>query len=182
MLWHKVRDFSGSAALFLDRDGVINEKIENGYVLDYDRDFRFIRDFATCARRFTEADIPLIVISNQSCVDRNKISRRELGVLMHRMIGDLRAEHVNICGYVICPHLPEAGCTCRKPAAGLLHRAAAFFGLRLWDCPFIGDSVTDMEAALAAGSPGLLVNPREPRQYRETFRDALHYMTARMAA
>ncbi len=180
--WQDNRVSHAAAALLVDRDGVINRKIDGGYVLDYDRDFRFIPEFLSCARRFSEAQIPIVVISNQSCIGRGLACAQALTVIMDRMIRGAAAAGVRISGYAICPHSPQDRCACRKPAAGLLQSAAARFQLRLWNCPFIGDSATDMEAAHAAGCPGMLVDANDPIHYRDTFREAFSYMCARIAA
>jgi len=58
---------------------------------------------------------------------------------------------------VYCPHHPDAGCDCRKPAAGLLHRLARQYGVTLADVPVIGDSRRDLEAARATGARPILV-------------------------
>lgn len=180
--WHDEHAPRARAALLVDRDGVVNRKIDGGYVLDYARDFRFIPDFIHCARRFCEAGVPIVVLSNQSCVGRGLMSEQQLRAVMERMIAELRIYGVRLSGYLICPHAPGEGCACRKPAPGLLHGAAAMFGLHLWDCAFIGDSPSDLEAARAAGCPGMLVNATQPARYRDAFKDAFSYICAALAA
>jgi histidinol phosphatase-like enzyme len=59
--------------------------------------------------------------------------------------------------FVICPHAPGAGCTCRKPAPGLVLRAAALLGVAPQHCAVVGDIGADVEAAAAAGARGVLV-------------------------
>jgi D-glycero-D-manno-heptose 1,7-bisphosphate phosphatase len=62
-----------------------------------------------------------------------------------------------IDGYYVCPHHPDAGCNCRKPKPGLLLQAAEEHGLDLRKCVFVGDSLTDQQAALAANCQSILV-------------------------
>jgi histidinol phosphatase-like enzyme len=58
---------------------------------------------------------------------------------------------------LVCPHAPDDGCACRKPAPGLVRQAAAALGVRPEDCAVVGDIGSDMEAARAAGARGVLV-------------------------
>jgi beta-phosphoglucomutase-like phosphatase (HAD superfamily) len=64
---------------------------------------------------------------------------------------------------VVCPHVPGAGCSCRKPAPGLVFQAAEALGVEPEGCVLIGDIGADMEAARAAGARAVLVPTKETR-------------------
>jgi len=153
-------------ALFLDRDGV----------LIYDKDF--------AARAENLELIPgaenlvnwqdsyrLIVITNQSGIARQKFTEEEL-LATHRRLLEALAEHgVYLDAIFYCPHHPKEGfapyqgvCDCRKPASGMIRRAAAHFGIDTTTSWMIGDKVTDIQAGQEAGCQTILIgnSPAEP--------------------
>lgn len=76
---------------------------------------------------------------------------------MARLRRSLRACGVELDAIYFCPHRPEAGCPCRKPAPGLLHRAAEDLRLTLGGSTLVGDKLLDVETARRAGIAGILV-------------------------
>ncbi len=171
IVWRRPR-----RALLLDRDGVVNVPPPGGFVLDYDRDFAFVPAFVSCVRPFAEAEIPIVVVSNQSCVGRGLISARAAQAAMDRMVRDLASLGIPIEGYAVCPHAPEAGCDCRKPKPGLLLECRQKLALDLGASAFVGDSETDLEAGAAAHCPSFRVDPNDERIYREGFAAAFGLM------
>ena len=165
-------------ALLLDRDGVINVKIDDGYVLDFDRDFRLIDAFERAMAPFCDARIPAVIVSNQSCVGRGLIGREAMREVMTRVIAALRSRGIRIAGYVICPHAPDARCACRKPEPGLLFEAERRFGIRLGESAFIGDSATDATAGERAGCPTFLVDAADEARYFLAFEQAYRLTAA----
>ncbi|MFD7977936.1 D-glycero-alpha-D-manno-heptose-1,7-bisphosphate 7-phosphatase [Streptomyces sp. NPDC059071] len=97
--------------------------------------------------------VPVGVVSNQSGVAR--------GILTHRQVSDVQRRVEGLLGpfdvWAVCPHGPDNGCACRKPAPGLVLAACARLGARPSRTVVIGDIGTDMDAALAAGARGVLV-------------------------
>jgi D-glycero-D-manno-heptose 1,7-bisphosphate phosphatase len=73
------------------------------------------------------------------------------------MRGTIEAAGGTLSGIYYCPHRPDEGCDCRKPAPGLLLRISRDFGQSLRGVPFIGDKPSDIEAALAVGARPILV-------------------------
>ncbi len=136
--------------VFLDRDGVINEKIENGYVLDW-KDFRFLPGVDRALKLFNERKIPVIVISNQACVGKGLISARKLDGINKRMVGELKKKGARIDDVFVCPHRSDENCLCRKPKTGLFLQAAEKYDIDLRGSWFIGDSLEDMEAGRKIG-------------------------------
>jgi D-glycero-D-manno-heptose 1,7-bisphosphate phosphatase len=141
---------STQPAVFVDRDGVINEKIAGGYVTGW-RSFRFIPGITEALQALSSLGLPVIVVSNQAGVGKGLMGRRALGQVTRRFVTTLRKEGARIDAVYYCPHAPDAGCNCRKPRPGLLEQAAEDWGVDLSRSVLIGDSQSDLEAAAAAG-------------------------------
>ncbi|MDC8786956.1 D-glycero-beta-D-manno-heptose 1,7-bisphosphate 7-phosphatase [Roseateles koreensis] len=142
-------------AAFLDRDGVIN--IDHGYVGHW-RDFEFVSGAVDAMRTLHEAGYVLVVVTNQSGIARGKYSEADFLALSVQMRASLQAQGVPLAAIEYCPHLPDGqvpeftrDCDCRKPAPGMLLRAAEALQLDLPASLMFGDKVSDMEAAVAAG-------------------------------
>lgn len=98
------------------------------------------------------------VVSNQSGVGRGFITLEQVQSVNRRveaLLGPLGP-------WFICPHAPEDGCDCRKPAPGLIQRAALALGVAVEECVMLGDQLSDMEAARAAGAHGILLSAELP--------------------
>jgi len=143
------------AAIFLDRDGVINEDRKD-YVKHWS-EFRFIKGSLKALRQFQEAGIPVVIISNQSAISRGLITKEKLEALHGRMVKRIQKKGGFLSGIYYCPHHPDDGCTCRKPRTGLLKRAAQELNLDLTQGIFIGDSLKDIQAGQRAGLRTVLV-------------------------
>jgi D-glycero-D-manno-heptose 1,7-bisphosphate phosphatase len=137
-------------AVFLDRDGVINEKIPGGYVTDWNS-FRFVPGITGALRALSSIGLPIIVVSNQAGVGKGMPSRRVLGQITRRFVEALRKEGARVDAVYYCPHAPESGCNCRKPRPGLLEQAAEDWGVALTRSVLVGDSQSDLKAADAVG-------------------------------
>lgn len=143
------------AAVFLDRDGVINEnKVD--YVRSWE-EFTFLPDVFEPLRRLAESDLVVVVVSNQSAVGRGLISRGEVEEINRRMVDRIRGEGGRIDAVFYCPHRPDENCTCRKSRPGLLLQAAERFELDLSRSYLVGDALTDIAAGLAVGCRPILV-------------------------
>jgi D-glycero-D-manno-heptose 1,7-bisphosphate phosphatase len=158
LAWRRDPRSAPARAVFVDRDGVINRWIRGGYALT-PHDVVFNDDVIEALRAVDRDAFALVVASNQSCVGRGLLSAAALTGLMQYVVEQLGARGVALDAWYVCPHAPADGCTCRKPAPGLLAAAAAELGLSLPQSYFIGDQATDMEAARRAGVRGLLVRP-----------------------
>jgi len=137
-------------ALFLDRDGVINERILDGYVTDWDS-FRFVPGIAETIRALSSLGPPIIVVSNQAGVGKRLMSVRVLAEITRRFVEALRRERARIDAVYYCPHTPLEACRCRKPRPGLLEDAAGDWGLDLGSSVLVGDDDSDVVAAKAVG-------------------------------
>lgn len=139
-----------SPAIFLDRDGVINERIFGSYVSNWP-EFKFVPGIAKALAQLTALKLPLIVISNQAGVAKKLVTRESLEEITHRFVSELNSQGAFIDAVYYCPHRPDEGCKCRKPAPGLLVQAANDWHLDLRRSVFVGDSASDLDAAKAAG-------------------------------
>jgi D-glycero-D-manno-heptose 1,7-bisphosphate phosphatase len=155
-------------AAFLDRDGTICE--EMGYVNHLDR-LQIFPFAAAAIRLLNEADIPVIVVTNQSGVARNIFPESLVHQVHQKMISELAAGGARIDAIYFCPHKTEDACECRKPNPGLLERAAREHALDLAASWVVGDRYADLEMGYAAGARGILVMTGYGRGEYELHRD-----------
>ena len=138
------------AAVLLDRDGTLIEDVP--YNGDPDR-VRPLPGARRALERLRAAGVPLAVVSNQSGIGRGLL-REEMVRAVNRRVEELLGP---LGPFLVCPHPPEAGCDCRKPAPGLVLRAAALLGVPAERSAVIGDIGADVEAARAVGARAVLV-------------------------
>lgn len=148
------------SAVFLDRDGVINEEL--GYLHDPE-DIHLIAGSASAIHRINELSIPVIVVSNQSGVARGYFLESHVGKFNDALSQELKKENARIDKFYYCPHHPEGrgsymkNCDCRKPRHGLLLQASLDFNVDLKRCVVIGDKASDIGAGVSAGCQTVLV-------------------------
>lgn len=141
--------------VILDRDGVINRDSDE-YVKHPD-EWEALPGSLEALGLLTAAGFTVCIASNQSGIGRGLFGRDAL-YAMHRKLRRQAAKHGGrIDSIVFCPHHPEFGCACRKPAPGLLLRLARLYGEPLAGVPVVGDSLRDLDAAVAAGAKPVLV-------------------------
>jgi len=141
-------------AAFLDRDGTICE--EMGYVNHVDR-LQIFPFAAAAIRQLNEAQVPVIVVTNQSGVARDIFPESLVHQVHQKMIAELSAGGARVDAIYFCPHKTEDACECRKPNPGLLERAAGDHALDLSSSWVVGDRYADLEMGHAAGARGILV-------------------------
>jgi D-glycero-D-manno-heptose 1,7-bisphosphate phosphatase len=161
-------------AIFLDRDGTLNE--EDGHITSPDR-LRLYSFAAEAVRLINRSGWKAIVSTNQSGVARNYFSEATLLEIHERMEESLRLQGALIDAIYYCAHHPDYGpppyrldCDCRKPKPGLAEKAARDFNLDLNRCYAIGDRYRDIEAGHAAGARSVLVMTGYGREEYETRR------------
>lgn len=149
----------GNYAVFLDRDGTINE--DPGYLGDPDKLKLFPDTAEALSVLKNDLRFMLIVISNQSGVARGLITREDVELINSRLNELLSAENVSIDAFYYCPFHPdyntEEECSCRKPSPKLIFQASKNHGIDLGRSYFIGDSVSDIQCGLNAGIKTILV-------------------------
>jgi D-glycero-D-manno-heptose 1,7-bisphosphate phosphatase len=151
--------------VLLDRDGVINRRIADGYVIRW-KEFEFLPGVLAALRLFRENGYTVLVVSNQSCVGRGLLSWEELQAITRRMLLEVALAGGAIGNVYYCPHAPGDECSCRKPQPGLLLKALKEHQAWPAQIYMVGDSESDMEAAARAGCRGLLVQRGGFLRYR----------------
>jgi len=156
-------------AVFLDRDGVINEIVyfpELG-VLDSPlnpKQFRLLPRVAEAIRVFNSLSLKVVIVSNQPSIAKGKMTEEAFRKVRLKMKRELEKRGAHIDAEYYCFHHPSArdaryrvNCDCKKPKPGLLLRAAKDLELDLSRCYIIGDSLTDVKAGRAVGCRSFLV-------------------------
>jgi D-glycero-D-manno-heptose 1,7-bisphosphate phosphatase len=158
-----------SRAVFLDRDGVINEIVYFPEIGMPDsplnpRQFKLLPGAAEAIRIFNNLGLKVIVASNQPAIAKGKMTPELFKQIRIKMRTELEKKGARIDGEYYCLHHPQAkldeykvNCNCRKPKPGLILRASEDFGLEPAQCYAIGDSLTDVEAGKAAGCMTFLI-------------------------
>lgn len=148
-------------ALFLDRDGTVAEEV--GYVNHISR-FRLYPWSAEAIRRINAAGWAAVVVTNQAGVARGYFPEELIQQVNEKMKQELAAAGARLDGVYYCAHHPDVGeppyrqrCTCRKPQAGMLERAARELDLSLEGSVVIGDRYLEVEMAHRRGLRGALV-------------------------
>ena len=141
-------------AVFLDRDGVINE--DYGYVSNI-RDFKFCLGTFEALSLFQNSGYLIIIITNQSGISRGLYSQKDYELLTRYYLMILRNKGIFISATYHCPHHPLFSkepfndCDCRKPKPGMFLKASKDFDISLKDSIAIGDKARDLQAARSAG-------------------------------
>jgi histidinol-phosphate phosphatase family protein len=141
-------------AVFVDRDGTLNREVE---YLRRVADLRILPGAAAGLRRLTAAGFAVVVVTNQSGVARGLLDPETLTAIHATLQRRLAARGGHLAGIYVCPHHPDARCRCRKPALGLVRRAARELDLDLARSYCVGDSPVDLDLAAATGARGILV-------------------------
>lgn len=162
--------------VFLDRDGVINADSPD-YIKNWS-EFRFIPGSLDAIARLTRGGRSVIVITNQSAINRGMVPLSELETMHRRMYQAVSDSGGRITDIFICPHRPDEGCDCRKPKPGMILAARDRYGIDLARAVMVGDSVKDILAGRAAGCRTVLVQTgngkRAIQRLKETGRTPDH--------
>ena len=135
--------------VFIDRDGTINQD-SDAYIKNWS-EFKFLPRSIKALCDLTAAGCALIVITNQSALPRKLITLAELEKIHSKLKATVERKGGNICDIFFCPHMPEDGCNCRKPAPGLIIQAQKKYDIDLAASVMIGDSARDIASAHNAG-------------------------------
>ncbi|MDR7299769.1 histidinol-phosphate phosphatase family protein [Pelomonas aquatica] len=149
----------GRPCLFIDKDGTLIQDVP--YNVDPAL-LRFMPGAGAALARLQRAGLALVIVTNQSGIARGLFTREQFDVLQRALLQRLQQEFsVTIDAVEMCPHGPDADgnptCPCRKPAPGMLTRAARALGLDLSRSWMVGDTLDDVEAGHRAGAGGFLL-------------------------
>ena len=151
-------DGRGRPAVFLDRDGTLIEDV--GYPRDPER-VHVLDGVGDALGALRRAGFALVVVSNQSGIGRGLVTQEEADAVHARFLRELRARGIEPDDVRYCPHAPGDGCTCRKPAPGLLLASAGELGLDLTRSFMVGDKPDDAETGRNAGCRTVLLGAAE---------------------
>jgi D-glycero-D-manno-heptose 1,7-bisphosphate phosphatase len=138
-------------AVFLDRDGVINQKPQEGLYVTRWEDFHILPGVIESIALLNRAHFRVIVVTNQRCIAKGLMTIADLEEMHRRMLDSLARAGATIDGVYYCPHEMKPSCDCRKPSPGMLLDAASSHGIDLQASWMIGDSDIDIEAGRNAG-------------------------------
>jgi D-glycero-D-manno-heptose 1,7-bisphosphate phosphatase len=143
-------------ALFLDRDGTL---IADAHYLAEPSGVRLLRDAVAAVTMANAAQVPVVIVTNQSGIARGLITEAQYEAVRDRTVALLEAAGAHVLTTYHCPHLAEVtgACHCRKPGLGMYQQAAREHGLDLAQSAYIGDRWRDAQPALATGGLGILV-------------------------
>ena len=140
--------------IILDRDGVINEDSDD--YIKSPEEWRPLPGSAEAIARLNRAGYRVVVATNQSGLARGYFDGPTLEAIHRRMAAHLDSAGAHLDGIYVCPHGPDDGCDCRKPAAGLIDQIVADYG-EVTGVPLVGDSLRDLQAGVARGCRPVLV-------------------------
>lgn len=148
----------GTKAIFLDRDGVINEDF--GWISSPE-DLEIYPFAAKAITRANEAGFLVIVVTNQSVIARELCTLETLERIHATMVEELAGQGALVDAILFCPHHPDYSegelCGCRKPEAGLVDQAVREFDIERAESYMIGDKTSDIQTGINAGIQTILV-------------------------
>ena len=148
--------------VILDRDGTINRASEE--FVKSPEEWHPLPGALEAISRLNHAGFHVVLATNQSGLGRGLFDMAALNAVHTFMLKSLAALGGRIDAIFYCPHAPDEGCSCRKPAPGLLHQIEERYGIALKGVPYVGDRLRDMQAAQAAGcSPHWVLSGRHAR-------------------
>lgn len=146
----------GDRILFIDRDGTLIEEPDD-FQVDALEKVRLIPDVIPCLLELARHGYRFVVVSNQDGLGTESFPERDFQVCQDHMVRLFESQGVHFDQQFFCPHLPDQGCECRKPRAGLLTRFLAETDVSLEHSAVIGDRHTDLQLAERIGVKGFLL-------------------------
>lgn len=135
-------------ALFLDRDGIINEVVMRKEVVGSPRNLQELKlriEFISFYEKISTLNIPLFVVSNQPDVSRNLMTQKNLDLITQFLL-----QKFPKLQFSYCLHDDQDHCNCRKPKSGMLEEVLKKYHFNAPNCMIIGDSYKDIEAGHSA--------------------------------
>lgn len=181
------------SAVFLDRDGVLNE--DKKYASD-PKIAKLLPGVTSAIRRLNETGMAVIVVSNQSGIARGFHTENDTRAFNAELDAQLRATGARVDGWYYCPHLPEGKvpeyakeCECRKPKPGMLLKAADEHSIDLLRAWMVGDKESDVAAGRAVGARTVLVASagtmpalvESPTHVVESLEEAVTYILSKVS-
>ena len=150
-------------AVFLDRDGVINEVLTDRVkFVNHPDQLYFLPGVAEAIRRLNKLFDYVFVVTNQGGVGLGFMKESQLQAIHAHMMDELRKEGAIIEDVAYCPHKPKAGCGCRKPNSKLIEDLAKKYDVELTSSYMVGDTDTDILAGKKAGTKAVFIGKSDP--------------------
>lgn len=149
--------------VILDRDGVLNVERSDGRCIANWSQWQWIPRALDALYRLGNLGVRVSIVTNQSAIGRGLATREAIDAVHARMVSEAARGGCVIDHVYVCPHAPEAGCDCRKPAPGLVVRAMAQSRIPAYATMVVGDDLRDLDAARAAGVSAALVRTGKGR-------------------
>ncbi len=137
--------------VFLDRDGVINQKAKEHDYIKKTEDFHLLSGVAKAIQLLNQHHFKVIVVTNQRGIARKMMTDNDLMNIHEKMKCDLKKENAYIDKIYYCPHNSNENCNCRKPKIGMFLQAEVDFAVDKINSYMVGDSISDMKAGIAFG-------------------------------
>lgn len=154
--------------VFLDRDGILNEKAAEGEYVTRWEEFRILPGVPEAIRRLNRAGLLVLVVSNQRGIARGLYTANDVEAMHSRLQELLKNHGAHIDGFFICPH-QEGQCNCRKPLPGMFEQASRQFPEVATDSSvMIGDSASDVEFGRRLGMATIFIEGDSARHEPET--------------
>ena len=163
--------------VFLDRDGVINEKMPEGIYVTQPSEFQLISGVAHAISLLNQANIRVIVVTNQRGIAKGLYDSSDLEKIHASFQEQIRAHNAHVDAIFYCPH-DKNECNCRKPLPGLFEQASSQFpDIEVSSCVMIGDSWSDIQFGNQLGMRTIFieVNPERQRPGAEKAREEASY-------
>ena len=148
-------------SLFLDRDGVINKRLEDDYVKVLS-EFEFIDGVPEAIKQFTEVFGKIIVVTNQQGIGKGVYTENDLNIIHHYMVDEIEKHEGKIDKVYFSPHLAADNHLWRKPNVGMAMQAKEDFkAIDFTKSVMVGDSMSDMEFGKKLGMVTIYINPEK---------------------
>lgn len=143
-----------SRFVFLDRDGTLVFDVGHGHLVEH---YQLLPGVIEALQLLRDAGFRFAIVTNQSGIGRGFFTEEDFRRFNDRLFADLSAGGIEIAATFHCPHLPDAGCACRKPSPASLLAARDRFAIDLSASWMIGDHANDVRTAANAGCRAILL-------------------------
>jgi len=151
--------------IFIDRDGVVNEKLPEGQFVRSLADFKLLDGVPEAIARLNQTGLRVVVVSNQSGIAQGLYTAADVLAIHDTLKKTLAGHGARIDGFYFCPHGKGGGCNCRKPLPGLFEQAQAEFPeIDAATSMMIGDSLPDIEFGQRLGMRTIFIEGNPERQ------------------
>ena len=148
--------------LFLDRDGVINRRIVNGYVTSWE-EFEFLPGVLDALQILAQRFRYIIIVTNQQGVGKGMMTMEQVDAIHDQMCAEIEAYGGRIDGILVCPQLASEPDNYRKPDPSMAYTAQEIYPeIDLGKCIMVGDGATDIEFGRNAGTKTIFIGDENP--------------------